>query len=299
MKLFRNDRGQAAVLTVLSLTALLGMAALVLDVGSWYRAQRDTQATADASALAAAHAIPDSPGTATSLANEYLSKNGGGAATITFSSKDVANDTVSVSVQRETPGFFAQVFGIDSVQVGAKASARTGALAGARYAAPIGVDKLHPMLNGNGCPCFNQETELELEKIGPGAFRFLNIDSSSGGTGTQDLADWIVNGFDGYMPLGWYGSDPGAKTSSNVNAAMQAKIGDELLFPVYSDTVGGGSNFEYDVIGWVGFRVTDFIKIQGNNKVIKGSFVRVIWEGLQSTSGSANNFGASAIQLVE
>ena len=298
MKLFRNDRGQAAVLTVLSLAALLGMAALVLDVGSWFREQRDTQAAADAAALAAAQALPDAPGTAGSLAVEYVDKNGGGAHTITFSSKNVANDTVSVGVERTTLGFFAKVLGVESVQVGAKATARSGLFAEAKYAAPIGVDKLHPLLSGSGCPCFDQETELELEKVGPGAFRFLNLDESKGGTGTQDLATWILSGFNGYMPLGWYFSDPGAKSSSNVTAAMNARLGDELLFPVYSSTDKSGANFKYDVIGWVGFRVTSFTKVRGNEKVIKGSFVRVIWEGIQSTSGSQAGFGAKAIQLV-
>jgi putative Flp pilus-assembly TadE/G-like protein len=299
MKLFANERGQATVLTVLSLTVLLGMAALVLDVGSWFRAQRDTQAAADASALAAAQALPDAPGSASVLAGEYVDKNGGGARTITFSTKNVANDTVSVRVERPTPGFFAKVFGINSVQVAGKATARAGTLGQARFAAPIGVDKRHPLLGGSGCPCFGQDTDLELEKVGPGAFRFLNLDGSHGGTGTQDIEAWITQGFDGYMPLGWYGSNPGAKTSSNVTSAMNVKIGDELLFPVYDRTVDNGANFYYEVIGWVGFLVTDYIKVGGNNKRITGQFVRVIWEGIQSTSSSAISFGAQAIQLVE
>jgi len=299
MKLFRSDRGQAAVLTVLSLAALLGMAALVLDVGSWFREQRATQSAADAAALAGAQAIPGTPGTASALASEYVGKNGGGAHTVTFSTGRIANDTLTVEVERPAPGFFAKVFGIDSVQVGAKATARTGTLAQARYAAPIGIDRRHPLLSGSGCPCFGADTELELEKVGAGAFRFLNLDGSKGGTGTQDVENWILRGFDGYMPLGWYGSNPGAKTSSNITSAMEVRIGDELLFPVYDSTVEQGANFNYDVIGWVGFLVSDYVKVQGNNKKIEGQFVRVIWEGIQSMSGSPTNFGAQAIQLIE
>ena len=88
---------------------------------------------------------PDSPGTASALAGDYVDKNGGGARTITFASKNLANDTVTVRVERPTPGFFAKVFGVNSVQVGAKATARTGTLNQARFAAPIGVDKRHPI----------------------------------------------------------------------------------------------------------------------------------------------------------
>jgi hypothetical protein len=299
MKRIRQERGQAAVLTVVFLVVFLGMAGLVLDVGSWFREQRSAQSAADASALAAAQALPESTATAGALAAQYVAKNGGGVAGVAFASKSVANDTVTVRVDRDAPGVFAKLFGIDSVDVGAKATARAGSPASARYAAPIGVDRLHPLLSGPGCPCFNQDTELELEKIGPGAFRFLNINGTSGGTGSKDLEIWILSGFDGYMPLGWYGSDPGAKTSSNVDSAMKKMIGEELLFPIYSRTQGGGSNFTYEVIGWVGFLVADWIKVQGNDKIIKGQFVRVIWEGILSTSGSTNGFGVRTIQLVD
>ena len=64
----RHDCGQAAVVTVLFLVVLLGMAAAVLDVGSWYREDRKLQATMDAAALAAAQALPDDPGAADALA---------------------------------------------------------------------------------------------------------------------------------------------------------------------------------------------------------------------------------------
>ena len=47
----RSERGQSTVLTLVFLTVLLGMAALVLDVGSWYRTKRAEQSTADAAAL--------------------------------------------------------------------------------------------------------------------------------------------------------------------------------------------------------------------------------------------------------
>src|SRR2546421_10721440 len=70
----RDQSGQALVLTVVFLVSLLGMAALVLDVGSWYRAKRQLQSTADAAALAGAQALPRAPGNATSLAQQYATK---------------------------------------------------------------------------------------------------------------------------------------------------------------------------------------------------------------------------------
>ena len=63
-------------MTVVFMVVLLGFAALVIDVGSWYRAHRSAQATADASALAGAAVLPDTAA-ATSLATQYAAKNGG------------------------------------------------------------------------------------------------------------------------------------------------------------------------------------------------------------------------------
>ena len=296
----RNERGQAAVLTVMFLAALFGAMALVLDVGSWFREQRATQSAADAAALAGAQALPDSPGSSTALATQYLGSNGGGAGEYSFSSTKLANDTITVKVTREAESMFARIFGIDSVDVSAKASARTGSVDRARYAAPIAVDRQHPLLNCSPLPCFGQATTLDLEKVGPGAFRLLNLDGSKGGTGGKIDAEWILRGYDGYMPLDWYGSDPGAAfNDSKFKEALTIRLGDELLFPVYDATKGGGANFQYRVIGWVGFVVTDFKKVKGNNWIIEGYFVRVIWEGIQSESGAETDFGVRAIQLVE
>ncbi|MEJ7569949.1 MAG: pilus assembly protein TadG-related protein [Gaiellaceae bacterium] len=314
MKFFRNDRGQATVLTVLSLTALLGMAALVLDLGSWFRAQRETQAAADASALAAAQALPDEPGTAAGLAGEYVLKNGGGTHTVTFTSKNVTNDTVRVKVERTTPGFFAKVFGIDSVQVGAGATARASGLEKAKWVAPITVNIKHPQLNCGSAgtpprpvPCFGQPTQLDLLNLkapnGPdaaGAFGLINLDrADSGSVGSDTLSDWVTRGFDEYMDLGIYTSVPSAKfNDSKFKSALDVRTGDVLLFPVYTTIQGSGSNAEYDVVGWVGFEVTQY-HAGGSTGWVRGSFTEVTWEGVQSQSGAGLNYGVRAIQLVE
>ncbi len=302
MTIRSDNRGQTTVLTLVFMVVLLGMAALVLDLGSWYRSDRALQQTADAAALAGAQALPDSTGGATGLAIEYADKNGGGlgGSGIAFSGEFMANDTIKVNMTRQAPGFFSKMFGLKSVTVGAHASARVGTMNEAEYAAPIGVDVKHPMLSGSGCPCFDQPTTLDLEKVGPGAFRILNIDGSKGGTGQDILGDWIVHGLDAYMPLDWYNSDSGAKfNASEVKDALTARIGTELLFPVYRAIQSQGSNLQYEVIGWVGFHLTGF-KGSGNSGQLDGWFTRVIWEGVQGRTGSGSpDFGARSIQLVD
>ena len=297
VRLFKPERGQMLAVTAVSIVAMIGMGAFVMDVGAWIRTHRATQAVADASALAAAQKLPASTAEATTLANQYSAKNGGGLTQVQFSSNTFPNDTVEVRADRTAPGFLSRVLGIASVSVNATAKARAYNLGSAKYAAPFAVDLAHPLLSGGGCPCFNIPTTLDLKKVGPGAFRIVNIDGSRGGIGQQTLGDWIMNGYGGYMGLGWTYSDPGAKFNPGpIDDAMAARVGSEVLFPIYDSVRANGAGFEYRIIGWVGFKISGF-DAQGNKSLIFGEFTRVIWEGQASESGS-NFFGATVVKLV-
>jgi len=300
----RSDRGQATVLTLVFLVVLLGMAALVLDIGSWYRADRATQSTADAAALAGAQALPSSPTNANTLSLQYVTKNGGGSPSVTFSTKYLTNDTVKVNVTKPAQGIFTKLFGVRTVTVGSHASARASLMDQAKYVAPIGVNILNPKLKGTTtCPCFGSTnlTVLPLGKTGaPGAFDLLNIDSSHGGTGPSILADWILHGYDGYLSLGDYFSDAGAKwNSSQVQNALNARDNTELLFPVYDTIKGSGAGAQYHVIAWVGFHMTAHEE-HGSTGSITGWFTEVVWTGIASTSATGQpNLGARVVNLVD
>jgi Flp pilus assembly protein TadG len=302
MKLRRED-GQALVLGVLLMAAMLGCAALVLDVGSWFRDKRQLQSTADAAALAGAQSLPQDPGGATTLAVQYANANGGGvtAANVTISSVLSPNDTISVRASNSAPGFFAKVFSINSVNVDASAAARSDLPAQALGVAPMVVSDQHPLLKGAGCPCFGPNTSLPYNPLGaPGAFGMLNLDQGGNNPGSSDEGNWIEYGFNKNLPLGQYASDPGAKFSSgNIQTALTDRIGTVLLFPVYHKLTGTGSNAQYDIIGWVGFYLDSF-NVQGNNATLYGHFTRYIAKGIQVTTSNPNesDFGVRTIQLV-
>jgi Flp pilus assembly protein TadG len=140
----RDERGQAIVMMVLSLVVLVGMAALVLDVGSWFRTKRHLQATADASALAGAQALPERPGIGLTMAMDYAQKNGGNvlAADVTFGTTLTANDTITVAAKKTDPGIFTSVFGVNSTAIGARATAIRGSYTGfALDLSPWVIDK--------------------------------------------------------------------------------------------------------------------------------------------------------------
>jgi hypothetical protein len=314
MNRIRDDHGQATVLTVIFLVVLIGMGALVLDLGSWFREQRDTQSDADAAALAAAQELPASLGDADALGRQYLIKNGVETAPdITFSRKFTDNDTVTVRVNRPAPGVFAKIFGINSVDVGAKAKARTTGLQAARWVAPITVNIKHAMLNcgedveHRPVPCFDEPTELDLAHLhspgdgdAAGSFSLINLDQDdTGSVGGSTIGEWILRGFDKYMDVGKYTAVPSAKfNDSHVKDALAARTNDVLLFPIYKKITGSGSGAEFDIVGWVGFKVTSF-RTTGSTAKVFGSFTEVIWEGIQSQTGGNLNYGVRSIALVE
>ena len=304
MNRLRNEqRGQAIVMTVVSLTALIACVGFTVDVGSWYRAHRQAQQTADAAALAGAQALPGDTAQATVLAQDYADKNGSGidaVGGITFRTAFNPNDTVAVKVTHTAPGFFAKLFGIDSVDVHAVAAARTGVPIAVKGGAPIVVSKYNPMLAGPGCPCFHQDTTLPLSDVGaPGGYGLINLAPDQQNVGQSDLANWVQYGLNAYLGIGKYVQETGSKFNGNATGdALNARLGTDLLFPVYDSLVAQGTNAQYNIIGWVAFHLTSFDKNSGNNWTLHGYFTSVIWDGIQSKSNPTPDFGVHTIALV-
>jgi hypothetical protein len=311
MKRLSNERGQSMVLTLVFVTVLIGIAGAVIDVGSWYHADRQMQATADASALAGAQELPHSPGTALTQALDYADRNQGGVTSgdVVFGGT-IPNSTINVTARKPAEGVFTKLLGINSVTVRATATARAVPMGSAKWAAPIGIDyrqeRLHCSEPTPALVCdpeFGVPTEISFESVGPGAFRLINIDGSYGGTGPEDIGSWIEHGLDAYMPNNkWYYSNPGIKpNSSHIKGALESRIGigKEILLPIYTETRAQGAGFEYYVVGWVGWTTTEFVIRGVNEATIYGSFTRVIWEGIQSESGSDDGLGSRSVSLIE
>ena len=79
--------------------------------------------------------------------------------------------------------------------------------------------------------------------------------------------------------------------------ALSIREGTVLLFPVYDRITGTGSNVQYHIIGWVGFRVSGFDTVSSNG-TLTGSFTKFIAQGLESVDPSQSDFGAKKVTLV-
>jgi Flp pilus assembly protein TadG len=120
-----SERGQTVVLITVFMFVLLGMCALAIDVGIWYQDKRAVQSTADAAALAGASQLPVSWGVAQSTAVQQFDKNKktGDAAVVVNTSNLTSKDSVTVTVTRTSPSFFAKLLGKNNATIQASAQA--------------------------------------------------------------------------------------------------------------------------------------------------------------------------------
>ena len=112
------------ILVTAAMFALLGMVALVVDVGYAYSEKAKLQTMADASALAGASQLPVIAN-ATQKSGEIALLNGLQITDLLNAAQDPTNPGIlRVSVQRDVPTFFSKLFGINTFTVAASAEAR-------------------------------------------------------------------------------------------------------------------------------------------------------------------------------
>lgn len=134
-----NEAGQALILSLLTLTILLGFVGLAADVGTLFYSKRQLQTAADAAALAGASTLTTNTpalSTITTVANNDATLNGvtngtnGFTVSVTWPytpqsmcSNCVANNFVEVTVSQTQKTFFQSLFTGNPVTVAARAVA--------------------------------------------------------------------------------------------------------------------------------------------------------------------------------
>jgi hypothetical protein len=273
----RCDSGQAFVFVAFVLMTLVGMAALVIDGGSWYRAQRHLQTAADAAALAGAQELPTKPSTATGVALEYAQRNYAGipAPTVTF--PDTA--TIDVSATATAPGIFARIYGaaFDEVDISARAQARVSAPLELKNVAPIAVYKEEACIVSDPS-CFGEPKTLSFDEDDPfdptkSKFGLLDLDRD-GHVGADDIKDWIEDGYQDYLPVDT-DYPPGTGEKNGIKKALEDAADEErvLMFPVFDSA---SASTGYHVIGWAAFVIDEVVKWTGNEHELTGHFVTFI-----------------------
>jgi hypothetical protein len=335
-----HERGAVSVIVAILLVTLLGFAAIAVDVGVISSERAQLQNGADASAIALAQkcakdgtdpACSTTSGLANSLANQNaldgmskvysieLNKTAR-KVSVTTSAKEKGGTDNSVSL------FFADVLGIPSKEVGARASAEWGSPKAGRTAFPLAfsicqvkdhVDGSLQLLQDHGN---NANEDCNYGPSGAavaGGFGWLAPDPGKCG-GTIDLA------------LSEGGSDTGNNAPTHCSAeltkwASEITSGRKIvvLLPVFNKVTGTGSGAIYSLISFAAFEVTGWkfsgnsglpyefrsekstttgvttaTECKGNCRGIIGSFIKYVSLADGYTLGPVNEYGATIARPV-
>ena len=327
-----KERGAATVMVATMMVALLGFAALAVDVGALYAEKAQLQNGADAAALAiATDCAGGSCGNSTTTGNQFANNNANdnaSGATVTF---PAATKVRVVTNARDTSGqnsfslFFARVLGFDTTQVDAIAEASWGAPSTAttlpwtvsecvfkKYLSPTQLASLNSTGSFTGDPI---PTHILL--------RYDEKAPAYPGCAAQN----------GYEPggFGWLLTNSGCSTDISVTATVQGQPGNHFpndsacnsvlahimdepaLIPLFRTATGNGDNATYTLIGFAAFKVTGYRfsgtggildpaapNCNGNCRGLQGYFERFVSleEGMTVTGGTPN-YGASVVTLTE
>jgi hypothetical protein len=147
-----DERGSVTVMVAVTMTGLIALLALGIDIGALFNARSEAQRAADAAALAGASAFLDFDQTnvrsvATQRAVEFAVSNQIRGAPIAPEdvtvTVNVDSSTVRAHIRRDgVPTWFARIFGVDAVDVGAEATAWAGEAGAAQCLKPFAVPDL-------------------------------------------------------------------------------------------------------------------------------------------------------------
>ncbi len=227
----RDARGQVIVLVVVALLGLLGMCALVIDLGYLYWNQRSLQASADAAALAGAMQLPD-PASSVTVAKQFGTGSGAKNSDSRLSN---VSETISTKCLTSVPGcdpvnavvvdetatvntFFMQLFGLNLAHIHVRATA----------CSPCGVKPLDIMLvldrTGSMCQDSNGNNDpacTDLNNARNGMKTFLGY--------LDPTVDWV--GLAVLPPA----TSIGAKCSTPATANYNSTTAPYLLVPLSKD----------------------------------------------------------------
>jgi Putative Flp pilus-assembly TadE/G-like len=296
-----RDSGQALVFVAFTLMVLVGMAALVVDGGSWYQADRRLQTAADAAALAGAQHLPTEQSEAHDVALDYAQKNYAGIPAPAVSFPDVG--TINVSATAQAPGILARIFDIDEVTVHAQAQARVFAPDMLKDVAPIAVHTSMACIVTDPT-CFGQPKTLTFNEDSPfdptkSKFGLLDLDRD-GTVGAGDMKDWVENGYLDFLPIDEdYPAANGEKNGIKQELEDAADEQRVLLFPVF-DTANASTG--YHVIGWAAFVIDEVGVWNGHDHELTGHFVTFIATDLAAgnpITDPSKDFGVHVITLTQ
>ncbi len=275
----RSERGAVTAITAIAIVALLGAAALAIDVGVGWHTRRNLVTTTDAAALAAAQSYASGVAGCPTVASQWVTSN---QPTATMTACDPAVNggagTVTVDAEETIGTFFAKAIGLNSIDTDSSSTAEWGAPISATGLRPFGLcadaDPIQAFLAD---PDTTQTHVISYTKDDPNECggndvpgNWGTIDFDFGSNSNADTKDWILNGYQGPVNTGTptgdctteayacYPGDTGATTGVKNETQWLADSGIYFGLPIYNVATLNGANAEYHIIAFVRVRIIDF-----------------------------------------
>jgi len=279
---------------------MVGMAALVVDVGALRDEQRQLQNGADAGALAVAQScalgscdLALAPGLADANSQDRESAvdsvsypTANSVRVVTSSRSDGGRTTI-------LPSSFAQAFsGVAGTTVRASATAAWGPPSSAR-SLPLAISECdlakYRLTTLPAVLLFKKNPGCEGSLDSPGSFGWLD-------TGCPDAMP---------APISIGAGVPGDTGASGPSATcLDSSLGKDVLLPVYSTVVVVNGKRSYTIVGFAALRLTGWRFARGQSLLpacgssescIAGTFIKYV---TTSETGGGTDFGVSRVFLV-
>lgn len=300
-KIVKNEDGQALVFFALLLVVLLGVAALVVDVGMMRVTKVEMQTAADAAALAGAQDLLNG-GDAEGTAVYYAEKNG---AENTMLPEQEDPTKIEVVCTKNVNYTFARILGFEKKEVSARAVADISSVKSASGVVPLGVES-QTLEYG--------ETYVLKENAGAGSYHGNFNCLALGGQGAKVFGKNLKFGYDGILTIGdKIDTEPGnmaGKTAEGLSYRIEqdptatfetVKKGSARICVVpVVNTLEVNGRKEVTIVGFAVFFLESSGKTgNGNNAeaFINGKFMEMVIGN--STGGAVTSYGAYKVKLIE
>jgi len=299
-QLFREERGNIIVITAMSMAFLMGVTAMVVDVGYLYNERRQLQNTADAAALAGARELIDGSDV-TGKVQEYVLANGIGSDQIHFVGQDSHRVTVELRGSRDL--FFARAIGFQTREIAVSATAAAGRIATAQGVMPFGIhgDKFDQIIaNGDSSTTF---LGFHIDGYGPGNWGWLwfglgngsphvTISQLSGSNpATVSIGDVITTNPGNNIIQG--------NRRQQVMNILNQYITDETVLTIPIHTPGSGGNSQVTILGFAQIVLTGYDFSVNTNQQIMGNVIGGAVDRGAITPGTGGRFEVKGVALVQ
>ena len=296
MRRYSDESGNVALIVAFALVVLMGMLALVADLGDVYLARERDLNALDAGALAGVAQIFAGTAAVTQAAQQYVAQNGGTVDRIVV---NPSANTVDLYSTQTVPLHFAEVFGQSSAMFTVHSQAEAGTLVAGNGFAPLAVVR-QPFV-------FGQTYQLTT---GPGEgsdgnYGLLQL----GAPGAAQLEQNLLYGYSGTLSVDEQVPTETGIASGQVRDALNQRLQEGsactfatatescprvLLLPVINALPEDGKKL-VTIVGFAAFYLDGLGEAEGHTAV-SGQFMKMIVPG---TLGAGENFGLYTVRLSQ